>query len=116
MDLKLKFVLVAVGGVLAGMLLLGTALAIPAAFHFFAGGQGVASDPGFGPGMMGRGGMMDERGFQDGGPCPNYQDGGRGPGMMGPRGQRDGRGFNGDGSNYQDGTCPHTQDATGTSL
>lgn len=143
MDPKLKIVLVAVGGVLVGMLLLGTAFAVPAAFHLFAGGPVMTQGQAFGPGMMNRGPVADERGFANGGTCPNYEGGTfGGPGMMGGRGQG---GFNGgctggacgqgacgeqgcvngeacpnatDGTcpNAVDGTCPNAQDTTGTSL
>lgn len=116
MDPKLKIVLVAVGGALAGMLLLGTAFAIPAALHFFAGGPVVTNGQAYGPGALDRGGMMGERGWQNDGTAPNYQGG---PGMMGPRGYAPGAGQQYDPQNcpnYQNGTCPRTDTTTDTSL
>jgi hypothetical protein len=125
MDPKLKIVIAAVAGVLGGMLLLGTALAVPVAIH--AVGRSVAGD---GYGMMGPRGMMD-RDVPEFGPgeCP-VPDAGRGN-MMGPRGDAPQGGCGagapqggcGDGAPQggcgqyapQDGTCPNLE-STGTAL
>lgn len=128
MDPKLKLVLAAAAGALGGVLLLGSAFAIPAVIHAVAGS--AVTDQAYGPGMMRgqQGGMM---GQQDGAEWGN-QRGGQ-PGMMGPRGgmmgQQGGRGYQ-DGSDVcpngtdtgtcpsgaDPSTCPNSGDATGTSL
>lgn len=100
MDRTVKTALIIIGALLAGMLLLGTAFALPLAFHSF--GRGFVTTT-FGPQGMGRPGMMGEQGFREGG---------RGPGMMGRGDARgDGRGIcpNGaPGEGRRDGrTCPN---------
>lgn len=115
MDPKLKIALAVVAGVVGGMLLLGTALAVPAAFHMLAR-PSVAADE-FGPGMMGPRGQWDDGYGQGYGP--------QGRGMMGPRSGMMGRGYAPDGGcsgqgygPQGDGTsvCPHAEDTTATAL
>lgn len=122
MDPKMKTALAVIVGVVIGVTLLGSAIAIPAAFHAMAfRSNAVGVTEGYGMmgqqraedayGMMGpRGqvpqgdyGMMGPRGGQapQGGVCPDGSDCPNGaPGMMGPRGNQSGP---------QDGTgvCPN---------
>jgi hypothetical protein len=119
MDPKLKLALIIVASALGGMLLLGTAFAVPAAFHALAGPRFTTTES-YGPGMMGRPGDA-EWGTQQGGVGPRGMMGGERGGMMGPQGPQ--RGYDGACPNGVDpstcpnsGTCPNSADATGTSL
>jgi len=127
MDPKYKTVLAVLAGVVIGATLLGTAIAVPAAFHAVAFRADVAER---GLGMMGeRGsgyapqdgyGMMGPRGqaprFDDGA-CPGGDCGGGGYGMMGPRGggqygPGDGTGVCPNGETCPNGgVCPNLPDA-----
>jgi hypothetical protein len=84
MDTKAKIALGVIGGIIAGMLLLGSALAVGAIVH--GGSRGFVSGPQFdersygrGPGMMG--GDLDGRGPG----MMGWDSDERGFGMMGPR-------------------------------
>lgn len=113
MDPKPKIVLAVIAGMLGGMFLLGSALAIPAALHFV--GRQVAFDDGYG--MMGpQGGMMGRgeiREWNDGSVgCPNIGEPGVAP--MRPRGDVSRNGCV-SAPQFDGGVCPN-RDATGAAL
>ncbi|MDO8846793.1 MAG: hypothetical protein Q7W51_00185 [Coriobacteriia bacterium] len=133
MDSKMKTALAVIVGVVIGVTLLGSAIALPAAFHAIAfRSNAVGVTDGYGMmgqqraedayGMMGpRGqvpqgdyGTMGPRGGQapqwDGGVCPDGSAGPNGaPGMMGPRGNQSGP-QDGTGVCPNGGICPNTTD------
>lgn len=89
MSPRLKIALAVVAGMIGGMLLLGTALAVPAALHEFGGGRPAIAERGYGPGMMGRDGAGQRGQFDGRGTCPRFDGEGRGSRGYAPR---DGRG------------------------
>ena len=122
MDSKHKTVLAILAGVVIGATLLGSAIAIPAAFHAVAfranavdsgygmmGGRGYQNVPQDGYGMMGPRGQAPQF---DGGACPNGVAPQDGYGMMGPRGGGGGQYGPGDGTGVcpNGGTCPNQPD------
>lgn len=120
MDSKHKIVLAVVAGALGGMLLLGSALAIPVALHSIA--RVAVGDGEYGYGMMGqRGGMMGRgqapRWEQGPNSAPEFDD--RGPRGFGPNGgcgaygPQEGRGMYGPQGGA--GVCPNF-DTQGTAL